>query len=99
MRDRITKRVVEGVQPGLRDVFLWDSDIPGFGCKVTPKGKRIYVLQYSRNGKDHRVTIGRHGVQLTAEMARNEAYCLRGRIASGENPALERKRAQSQPTS
>ena len=98
MRDRITKRSVEGVQPGPRDIFLWDREIPGFGCKVTPKGKRVYIMQYSHNGKDHRVTIGRHGIELTAEMARNEAYRLRGSIASGENPALERKREQSQPT-
>lgn len=98
MRDRITKRSVEAAQPGSRDLFLWDNEIPGFGCKVTPKGNRVYILQYSRNGKIHRVTIGRHGIELTAEQARNEAYRLRGNIASGENPALERRKDRSMPT-
>ena len=98
MRDKITKRTVEAVEPAVRDTFLWDSEIPGFGCKVTPKGARIYLLQYGRNGRDHRVTIGRHGVELTAEQARNEARRLRGLIASGENPALERLRDRSMPT-
>jgi hypothetical protein len=63
----------------VRDTFLWDSEIPGFGCKVPPKGGgRIYLLQYSQGGRDHRVTIGRHGVEFTAEQARNEARRLRG---------------------
>jgi integrase len=98
MRDKITKRSVEALQPGPRDIFLWDSEIPGFGCKVTSKGGRIYLLQYSRNDRDHRVTIGRHGVEFTAEQARNEVRRLRGLIASGENPALARVRERSAPT-
>jgi integrase len=98
MRDRITKRSVEAVQPASRDLFLWDNEMPGFGCKVTPKGNRVYILQYSRNGKVHRVTIGRHGLELTAEQARNEAYRLRGNIASGENPALDRRKNRLTPT-
>lgn len=98
MRDRISKRTVEALQPGPRDIFLWDSEIPGFGCKVTPKGGRIYLLQYSQNDRDHRVTIGRHGIEFTAEQARNEARRLRGLIASGENPALKRSRDRSMPT-
>jgi hypothetical protein len=60
MRDKITKRTVEAIEPSLRDTILWDTEIPGFGCKLTPKGARIYVLQYSQRGRDHRVTIGRH---------------------------------------
>ena len=98
MRDKITKRTVEAIAPSRRDTFLWDTEIPGFGCKVTPKGARTYLLQYSRGGRDHRVTIGRHGVEFTAEQARNEARRLRGLIASGENPALARSRERSAPT-
>jgi hypothetical protein len=41
MREKITKRTVEALEPGPRDIFLWDCEIPGFGCKVTPKGGRI----------------------------------------------------------
>ena len=77
MRDKITKRTVDAIEPSLRDTFLWDTGIPEFGCKVTPKGARIYVLQYSRGCRDHRMTIGRHGVEFTAEQARNEARRLR----------------------
>jgi hypothetical protein len=98
MCDKITKRSVDAIKPSLRDSFLWDTEIPGFGCKVTPKGARIYILQYGRGGRDHRVTIGRHGVEFTSEQARNEARRLRGLIASGENPILARQRDRSVPT-
>jgi integrase len=86
MRGKITKRKVDELQPGDRDAFLWDTDLPGFGCKITPKSSRIYVLQYGQAGRDHRITIGRHGIDVTAEQARLEAQRLRGLIATGETP-------------
>lgn len=86
MRAKITKRKVDELQTGERDVFLWDTELPGFGCKVTPKGNRIYVLQYGQAGRDRRITIGRHGIDVTAEQARLEAQRLRGLIATGETP-------------
>lgn len=94
MRDKITKRSVESVEPGGSDLFLWDRELPGFGCKITPKGRRTYILQYSKDGRDRRVTIGRHGIDLTAEQARKEALRLRGEVASGKDPAQERAREQ-----
>ncbi len=86
MRGKITKRKIDELQAGARDVFLWDTDLPGFGCKITPKGARIYVLQYGQAGRDHQITIGRHGIDVTAEQARLEAQRLRGLIATGETP-------------
>jgi integrase len=98
MLDKITKRSVESVDPGASDVFLWDRELHGFGCKITPKGRRIYVLQYSKDGRDRRVTIGRHGVDLTAEQARKEAQRLRGVVAAGNDPAEERARERAAGT-
>jgi integrase len=95
MRGKLTKRSVEALKSDVRDQFIWDTEIPGFGCKITPKGARIYVLQYGRRGRDYRVTIGRHGSDVTAEQARLEAYRLRGIIATGENPAITRTRERS----
>jgi len=48
MREKITKRTVEAIEPSVRETFLWDSEIPGFGCKVTPKGGRIYPCNSDR---------------------------------------------------
>lgn len=92
MRAKISKRTVDALQPGERDVFLWDTELPGFGCKITPKGSRVYLLQYGRFGRDHRITLGRHGVDVTPEQARLEAQRLRGLVAGGETPSTARAR-------
>ncbi len=89
---RLTKRTVDEVAPADRDRFIWDSDLKGFGLKVTAKGKKVFVLQYrigGRAGKTKRYTIGTHGT-LTAEEARTEAKRLLGGVRTGQDPAEER---------
>ena len=98
MKGKITKRNVESIVPNQRDAFLWDTKIPGFGVKVTPVGKRIYVLQYSVGGRTRRCTIGKHGVDVTADEARREAQRLRGLVADGHDPADEHAAIQTVPT-
>ena len=86
MAKKITKRVVDSEGPGNKDRFLWDTEIKGFGVKVTPAGRRIYVLQYRINGRLRRYTIGRHGSPWTPHSARAEAARLAGLVASGVDP-------------
>jgi hypothetical protein len=87
MPAEITKRSVESALPELRDTFLWDRDVNGFGPKVTPAGAKIYVLQYRCKGRLRRYTIGRHGSPWTAEEARGEATRLLGLVVKGVDPA------------
>ena len=43
----IGAKLVDGLEPEPdRDVFLWDSQIPGFGVRVKPSGTKAYILQY-----------------------------------------------------
>lgn len=98
MKARIIKRNVEKIVPSARAVFLWDTEIPGFGVKVTPQGRRVYVLQYSFGGRSRRYTIGRHGIDLTADEARTEARRLRGQVADDHDPAGDRARQRCMPT-
>lgn len=93
MAERISKRTVDAAKPGNRDRFIWDEDLKGFGLKVTPLGRKIFVAQYRPRGSHQarRVTIGLFGT-LTAEEARNEARRLLGQAATGGDPADERKR-------
>jgi integrase len=86
MRIKLTKRMVEAIAVGEADVLVWDDTLRGFGVKVTPKGARVYVLQYSFGGRSRRVTIGRHG-ELTVEEARRKALVLRAAVANGADPA------------
>ncbi|MER9312417.1 site-specific integrase [Mesorhizobium australicum] len=72
------------------DAFWWDDSLKGFGVKVTPAGKKVFILQY-RVGKPARLrrsTIGVYGQPWSPDKAREEAMRLRGLIASGIDPSV-----------
>jgi integrase len=86
---RISKRTVDATLPSSRDGYLWDDELKGFGLKVTPAGKKVFLVQYrlgGRKGRTRRVTIGQLGV-VTPEQARSEARQLLGDVAAGRDPA------------
>ena len=83
--------MVEALNAGDRDQYIWDFELPGFGVKVTPAGSRVYLVQYrlgGRKGRTRRITIGRHG-SITAEAARETAIRIKETINSGRDPAGE----------
>ncbi len=86
---RITKRSVDASAPTTKDTYVWDDELKGFGLKVTPAGKKVFLVQYrlgGRKGRSRRVTIGQHGV-VTPEQARAQARQLLGDVAAGRDPA------------
>ena len=90
---RITKRVVDSAQPTSTDIYLWDADLSGFGLKITPAGRKVYLIQYrlgGRRGRTRRITIGHHG-ELTPITARMEA----SEVALGRDPASDRDKARA----
>lgn len=38
---KLTKRLVEGAEVRDADYFVWDEDLPGFGVRVMPSGRRV----------------------------------------------------------
>jgi len=97
---RISKQTVDTVRPSDTDIYLWDDELSGFGLKVTPAGRKVYLVQYrlgGRKGRTRRVTIGKHG-DLTPTTARAEAKRLLGEIAVGRDPASERDKAKADTT-
>jgi integrase len=95
---KLTKRIVDACHPLPKDRLIFDSEVRGFGLKVTPKGRKVFFLQYRMGGRasvTRRYTIGEHG-ELTPDQARAEAIRLRGRIRTGIDPQ-EEKKARSRP--
>ena len=88
MKDRgrpvISRRVVDGLRGSGRDTIVWDSELPGFGVRVYPSGRKVYVVQSRSGGVPKRVTLGAHG-ELTAERARKRASSVIQRIKAGED--------------
>lgn len=97
-RTKITKRVVDALEPSERDVIVWDSEVKGFGVKVTPKGRRSYLLFYrNASGQQRKPTIGQHGA-ITADQARIIAKQWLAEIAQGVDVSRSRASARSAPT-
>ncbi|MFD1253486.1 Putative prophage CPS-53 integrase [Devosia equisanguinis] len=99
---RITKSEVDKAQPRAADYILWDTALKGFGLKVTKAGTKTYVAQYrtagGRSGTTKRVTIGKHGSPWTAETARDEAKSILGLVATGSDPASDKRAIRDMPT-
>jgi hypothetical protein len=93
LRAKLTKRNVDVVEVGSTDAFLWDTEVRGFGLKVTPQGRRVYLLQTRLGGRLRRFTIGTHGSPWTPDQARLEALKMLGDVARGIDPNRERKRS------
>ncbi len=66
-----------------------DSKLAGFFLRVG-SDKKVYFVEKKINGRALKYTIEAHG-QITTEQARKEAQRLLGQIATGRNPAAEKK--------
>ena len=87
---RLTKQIVDAARPKERAYFAWCSDLPGFGVRVHPTGRKAYYVDYRNlDGVRKRMTIGAHG-KITTEEARKLALQTLGDAAKGEDPAQER---------
>src|SRR5262245_30002599 len=89
-----------GADGRLADSFLWDDTIKGFGLKVTPIGRKVFVYQYRLPGSRtmRRFTIGElgtdvDGLPLTPDRAHRIALRLQQRVGDGKDPMGERKAA------
>lgn len=88
---KLTKSVVDGAELRAGPYFLWCSDLPGFGVRVFPSGKKtFYADYYNVDGQRKRMSIGPYG-KLTADEARKLARITLGSVLGGDDPALERK--------
>ena len=81
----LTKRIVDRLAVNGKDGVFWDSELPGFGIRVYPTGRKVYVAQARAKGRSVRATVGRHGDIAPAE-ARREAAKLLARIKAGLPP-------------
>lgn len=88
---KLTKSVVDRAEPRDKSYFVWDSDLAGFGVRIWPTGKKVYVADY-RNGEGERkrMTLGPHG-KITCEEARKLALSALGEVVKGGDPATERR--------
>jgi integrase len=78
------------------DAVYWDTGLPGFGMKVTPKGRKVFIVMYRLAGAGSRLrkyTIGPYG-RVTLPMARAQAQKIFAARLDGRDPAEEKKQSQ-----
>lgn len=95
---KLTKRLIEALEPEKADYAIWDSEITGFAVKVTPKGKKAYILKYrNAEGRQRKATIGHHG-QITCENARQIASEWFLKVSKGLDPVSDKRSLKTSPT-
>ncbi len=99
--ERLTKRVVDALEPPkpskvgvkVRESFLWDRELRGFGVQVMPSGLESFVIQYrTPEGRSRRMVIGRFGL-MTVEEARILAHEKLVAVSRGVDPVAEEAKA------
>ncbi|MEM6499675.1 MAG: site-specific integrase [Pseudomonadota bacterium] len=94
---RLTKRTVDASHPTDKDYFVWDGQLPGFGLRVYPTGRKSFVIQYRQGAQTRRMSIGTYGT-LTPDQARTLAQRRLGEVAFGEDPSANRQADRRAPT-
>jgi hypothetical protein len=41
---KLTKTTIDALPTPPKDTVYWDTGYPGFGIKVTPKGRKVFVV-------------------------------------------------------
>jgi integrase len=93
---KLTKRVVDQIIPESREIVHWDDELRGFGLRVWPSGRKVYVVMSRVKGRLRRITIGPHG-PITAEQARIKAHQIISEAKAGGDPAKERDELRGAP--
>ncbi len=95
---KLTKTAVDAATYGAKEYELRDTVVPGFLLKVTPAGRKIFMVQYRTNaGERRKPAIGRFG-ELTVEQARSIAQDWLADVRKGKDPSAEKTAARDAPS-
>ena len=93
---RLTKSAIDALPTPKSDVVYWDAGCPGFGVKVTPKGRKVFIVLYRTGGAGSRLrkyTIGPYG-RVSLHQARVSAQKVFAAKLEGRDPAAEKRAAK-----
>lgn len=98
MKVKLNKRVIDDAEyQGPGGYYLWDTDTAGFGLRIYPSGRKVFVISYRARGRQRFYTLGRYG-ELTPHQAKTEALETLARARRGEDPSGERIAGRKAPT-
>lgn len=94
---RLTKSIIDRTAPQEKDFIVFDPSLPGFGLRVSPKGRKSFLVQYRAKGRTRRLALGRYGT-ITPDQARRKAQKLLASVADGADPSADRHMDKKAPT-
>lgn len=97
---RITKQTIDRATFPFDDnrrFVLWDDDLPGFGLRIYPSGKKAFVLSYRSKGRKRLLSLGSYGF-LTVDQAKREARIKLGLVSQGFDPLADKQRLSQMGT-
>src|ERR1700687_4524208 len=74
-------------------IDYWDDSLSGFGVRVSPSGRKTWVVLYRHHRRLRRLTLGTYPTISFAD-ARVKAREVLGQVASGKDPATEKRLAR-----
>ena len=89
---KITKRTVDALKPHERERVVWDDDLKGFGVRVHPSGRKVFIVKTRFGGRIIKMTIG-PCTAVSATYARVRAAEIITDARAGKNPAGRRSKA------
>ncbi|WP_247457678.1 integrase arm-type DNA-binding domain-containing protein [Bradyrhizobium sp. 2] len=99
---KLGRRAVTGLPSVTKATIFYDSELTGFGVKVTPTGAQSWIVEYrpgegGRRVAKRRMVIGTPAT-LAPEKARDAAEKLLASVKLGADPATERGAARKAET-
>ena len=80
-----------------KDTILFDKALPGFGLRIHPSGRKVWIVQARIEGRSRRIVIARYG-EMSLAQARRRARDMLDHIRAGGNPADDIRREKRTPT-
>ncbi len=98
MAEKLTdKRVRTLPAPTSGNQITYDTEVRGFGFRITAAGAKAFVLNYRIGGRERRYTIGAHP-DWSVAAAREEAKRLKRQVDQGYDPMGQRHADRAAPT-
>ena len=98
---KLLKRTIDALPPSAQEQVYFDDDLSGFGLRVYPTGRKVFLVQYrvggGRTGRQRKFSLGTYG-KLTADEARAKAREFLARAHLGEDAADERDKVRGSQT-
>src|SRR5258708_23595397 len=96
---RLTDRFLAALQvePNRKDRLVFDTVCPGLGVRITAKGTRTFLAQWTDpvTRRKVREPLGVWG-NITIEQARESARVRLGSVAKGTDPKAERRQKRAE---